>query len=158
MMNQMQQAYPAGAMPALHFDAVEFMTVAIRLAEILDEESHLLAQMNISGMAKLHAEKLRLTQMLESYQAMLRARPDLADALDDDARDKLVQVINGFSQVMTHNFQQVQAARTVNQTVVKAITDSIAEQQHLTVYNRQGGQFCAGAETSGISINLNQQA
>ena len=141
-----------------HFNAEELVAIAVRLAEILDAESKLLAVMDVRGLAQLHPEKLQLTQMLESYQGLLRAQPDLIEDLSEDMRDKLLQVVLGFSQVMEHNFRQVTAARTVNQTVVRAITDSIAEQQHLTVYNKQGNHFRAGADMSGVSINLNQQA
>ncbi|MFZ4124546.1 MAG: hypothetical protein ACOYJ2_00550 [Rickettsiales bacterium] len=142
----------------LHFDVEEFIAIAVRMAEILNDETELLAQMNVRGMAELHHEKLKLTQMLESYQSLLRARPDIIEEVPDETRERLVSVVTGFGKIMEHNFRHVAAARSVNQTVVKAITDSIAEQQHLTVYTKSGGQFRAGAEMSGVSINLNQQA
>jgi hypothetical protein len=140
------------------FDVKELMSVAIRLAEILDEETSLLAKMDIAGLAKLHPEKLRLTQMLEMYQALIKANPAVMEDVPDDMRQKLVQVIAAFGQVMEHNFRQVTTAKIVNQKVVQAITDSIAEQQQLTVYNKSGGQLRYGAQTSGVSINLNQKA
>jgi hypothetical protein len=158
-MSRLHQPSAAGAPPiAIHFDVNELMAVTLRLAEILGEESNMLASMDIANMAKMHPEKLKLTQMLEAYQSMMRARPDLMDDLNENERGNLAEVMSGFSQVMDHNFRQVAAARAVNQTVVRAITDSIAEQQHLTVYNREGNHFRAGVEMSGVSINLNQKA
>lgn len=143
---------------AIQFNVDELIAVTLRLAEILGQESSMLANMEIASMAQLHPEKLKLTQMLEAYQSLMRARPDIMEDLNDDARNSLAEVMNGFTQVMDHNFRQVAAARAVNQTVVRAITDSIAEQQHLTVYNREGNHFRAGAQMSGVSINLNQKA
>lgn len=159
-MNHLRTHTPQAMPPQLvgQFNAEELVAVAVRLAEVLDEETKLLAVMDIRGLAQLHPEKLRLTQMLESYQGLLRAQPDVVDDMSEDMREKLFQIVVGFSQVMEHNFRQVTAARMVNQTVVRAITDSIAEQQHLTVYNKQGNHFRAGADMSGVSINLNQQA
>jgi|GEM_PF-3049826 len=142
----------------LSLDVNELVAVTVRLAEILDEETQLLANMDINGMSRLHPEKLKLTQMMESYQSILRARPDAVDDLPDATRDQLIRVISGFGQIMEHNFRQVATARAVNQKVVQAITDSIAEQQHLTVYTREGNQTYAGVQQSGISINLNQKA
>jgi hypothetical protein len=140
------------------FDAEEMMAVVVRLAEILEQESTMIMKMNTNSMGQLHPEKLRYTQMLESYQALLRARPDIIEDLPDEVRDRLLNVIAGFSSIMEHNFRQVAAAKIVNQRVVQAITDSIAGQQHLTVYNKTGNHFYAGAQQSGISINLNQKA
>jgi hypothetical protein len=158
-MSRLIPSQPQGFEPALlTFNVEELMAVSIRLAEILNEESALLAAMDISGMAKLHPEKLKLTQILESYQALLRAQPDVMEDVPDAMREKLVQVIVGFGQVMEHNFRQVTTAKVVNHKVVQAITDSLAEQQHLTVYNKTGNHFRAGVQMSGVSININQKA
>lgn len=158
-MSRLTSLQPQGVAPALlTFNVEELMAVSIRLAEIMDEESKLLAAMDINGMAKLHPEKLKLTQILESYQAFLRAQPDVMENVSSDMREKLLKVIIGFGQVMEHNFRQVTTAKVVNHKVVQAITDSLAEQQHLTVYNKAGQHFRAGAQMSGVSINLNQKA
>lgn len=157
-MEQLSPAMKPYPNALLHFDAEEFIAVAVRMAEILNEETELLAHMNVRGMANMHQEKLKLTQILEAYQSLLRARPDIIEDVPTEVRERLIYVVTHFGKIMEHNFRHVAAARSVNQTVVKAITDSIAEQQHLTVYTKNGGQFRAGAHMSGVSINLNQQA
>ena len=140
----------------LTFNAEDLMATTFRLSEVMERESCYLAEMNIPEILPLQQEKLELTQKLEAYQAAVRARPELLREMPETVREKLLSMMEQFGQIMADHLRHITAARQVNSKVVQAIFDSIAEQQQVATYTREGTSGIGAVPA--ISITYNQKA
>jgi hypothetical protein len=159
----MQHSFSHGATPRqvppaalLMFDVEDLMATTVRLSQVMERESGYLAEMKITEILPLQPEKLELTQKLEAYQAAVRARPELVREMPETVREKLLQMMDQFGQIMADHVRRITVARQVNSKVVQAIFDSIAEQQQLPTYTREGTSGLTGS--SAISFSYNQKA
>lgn len=144
------------AQPVLDMDMYELITVTARLKDVLIQETEYLKTMQVRELGKLQDEKQKLTKLLESYQQMLAARPELIQALDESSREELGELTEAFSRAVSENLQRTAVARAVNQRVVSAIMEVVTEQHHAGTYNRYGSS--AAPTDMSISFNLNQKA
>ena len=141
--------------PAVPMDIHDLLGVTIQLKDILAKETEHLKQMKVKELGLLQTEKLRLTKLLQSYQALLAANPGLLGELDEDMREELAIETEEFTRIVDENYRRVAVARAVNQRIVQAILDVISEQQHAGTYTKMGMQ---SAPNMAMSFNLNQKA
>jgi hypothetical protein len=138
------------------FDVEELMATTLKLSHVMERESELLSAMRIPELAPLQPEKIQLAQKLESYQAVIRTRPEILREMPETTRDKLFAMTQQFGQIMAEHLRQIAVARAVNGKVVQAIFDTIAEQQHVPTYGKDG--VSGGVAPPPISITYNQKA
>ena len=143
------------ATPIQSLDVHELLDVTIKLKDILAKETQQLKQMKVKELGLLQQEKTRLTKLMESYQALLKAKPDALGELDEATREELGIEMEEFTRVVDENYRRVAVARAVNQRVVQAILDVVTEQQHAGTYTKRG---ISASPNMALSINLNQQA
>lgn len=140
------------------FDALpieEMIEVTGRLTELLNQEVLLLEQMNVTQAGELQPEKIALTQVLEAQKRLIEMQPELIDEVSDDDRAALRGSIEVFNKALQRNVRLVAVAKAVNQRVVQAVLDALAEQQSTGAYTKSG--VTAAAAPQGVSISLNQQ-
>ncbi len=136
-------------------DVAELIAVTTRLTDLLNEEVRLLDAMNITGAGALQAEKDALTRVLEAQKRYIESQPEVMDDITDEEREALTGVVDAFQWALQQNVRLVAVAKAVNQRVVQAIMDTVAEQNSTGAYTKAG--ITAGAPKQGISITLNQQ-
>lgn len=133
----------------------EMIEVTARLTDLLNQEVVLLEQMQVTRAGELQQEKMALTQVLEAQKKLIDAQPELIDAVPDAERDQLRHVVETFHTALQRNVRLVAVAKAVNQRVVQAVFDTLAEQQSTGAYTKAG--MTASAPKGGVSISLNQQ-
>lgn len=137
-------------------DIYELITVTARLKELLSRETEHLKRMEVKELSKLADEKQKLTKIMESYQRLIRQRPELIQALDADSREELAQLTDDFARTVSENLQRTAVARAVNMRVAQAIMEVVTENQHAGTYNKSGS--AALPANMSVSFNLNQKA
>lgn len=157
-MMALHQNVPAPIQPAItgDVDVYELITITARLRDILVRETAHLKAMEIKEIAKLQDEKQKLTKLMDAYQKLIKARPELVRMLDEDSRAELAELSDEFSRALTENMQRTAVARAVNQRVVQAIMEVVTEANHAGTYNKYG--TAAAPANMAISFNLNQRA
>ena len=139
-----------------HIDIDELMDVTARLADILEEETGYLKGMELESLARLQEKKQELTLVMESYQKILRANPDMLKQADADKLAEFSELAEDFTRVVEENFRRTAVARSVNQRVVQTIIDVMSEQNRPATYNRYGNS--STQQDMSLSLNLNQTA
>lgn len=142
---------PAGGM-----DLDDLMDVTARLADVLEEETKYLRDMEIDALAKLHDKKMELTLMLESYQQLLKAQPDMLKSADAEKLAQFTELSEDLTAVVEENFRRTAVARAVNQRVVQTIIETVSEQNRPGTYNRYGNSNLK--QDMSLSFNLNHKA
>ncbi len=142
---------PAGGM-----DLDDLMDVTARLADVLEEETNYLRRMEIDAMAKLQDKKIELTLMLESYQKLLKAQPDMLKSADADKLKEFAELSEDLTAVVEENFRRTAVARAVNQRVVNTIIETMSETNRPGTYNSAGHSNLK--QDMSLSFNLNHRA
>jgi len=146
---------PDVAVPYEGIDVHEMIVVTSRLTELLNQEVALLDAMKIGEAGKLQPEKEALTKVLEAQKKYIESQPEVMGDMTDDEREKLAIVVEEFNAALQRNVRLVAVAKAVNQRVVKAVMDTLAEQNATGTYTKAG--VTINAPTQGISISLNQR-
>lgn len=138
-------------------DVYELMHVTARLRDLMQAEIEHLKTMRIKEMAALQEEKMQLTQLLEAYQRMVDARPELLHGINEEVREELRLLSDEFAAVVSENMKRTAVARAVNQRVVQAIIEVISDQQSPGTYTKNG---TAAVPPGGMAVpfNLNHKA
>lgn len=137
-------------------DVHELINITMQLRDLLTREAEHLKKMEVRELAALQDDKVKLTALLENYQRIIAARPELLQSLDADMREDLADLIDNFTRTVNENFQRMAVARAVNQRVVQAIMEVITEQHHPGTYNKAGS--ATAPNNLSLSFNLNQKA
>lgn len=136
-------------------DVQELLTVTSRLTALLYEEVRLLDTMQIGEAGALQHEKEALTKVLEAQKKYIETQPEVMDEISDEERTELKGVVDAFDEALQQNVRLVAVAKAVNQRVVQAVLDTLAEQNSSGAYTKSG--VATNAPKQGISITLNQQ-
>lgn len=142
--------------PGGDIDVYELITVTANLKDLLERETEYLRSMEIKEVARLQEEKQKLTKLMETYQRLISARPELLRSLDADSREELAELSDQFSRALAENMRRTAVARAVNQRVVQAMMEVVTENQHAGTYNKYGSSALPG--DMAVSFNLNQKA
>lgn len=142
---------PVGGM-----DLDDLMDVTARLADVLEEETRYLRRMELDAMSKLQAKKLELTLVLEGYQKLLKAEPDLLKSADAEKLAQFAELSEELTEIMEENFRRTAVARAVNQRVVNTIMETMSESSRPGTYNRAGTSNLK--QDMALSFNLNHKA
>ena len=140
---------------AVMIDAKDLSMLTARLAQVLAEEVDLLKASKVSDIAKLQEEKLFLIDALEVHKTILKQRPELLDTIPSRDKHDLKQVVDIFEEILRENHQRLLVAKEINEQVVKAISEVVAEKSRKPYYGKHG------VTESGVfehhSVTLNQQ-
>lgn len=134
----------------------EMIEVTKRLTVLLNEEVLFLEKMQVGKAGELQPEKLALTQVLEAQKRLIDTQPELIDDVPAFEREELKDTIEAFHTALQRNIRLVAVAKAVNQRVVQAVLDTLAEQQSTGAYTKAGVTANA-PKSAGLSISLNQQ-
>jgi uncharacterized protein YPO0396 len=160
MMRLNQHASPAPGpeetgLPA-SADLYELITITARLKDVLVRESEHLRKMEMQEVGRLQDEKGKLTKLMESYQRLLSAKPELVRQMDEASREDLAEISEEFSRALADNQRRTTVARAINQRVVQAIMEVVTENQHVGTYNKYGS--ATAPSNLAVSFNLNERA
>lgn len=143
-------------LPAGGMDLDELMDVTARLADVLEEETSYLRNMELDALAKLHEKKTQLLLVLESYHRLLKSQPDLLKQADEQKLKEFAELSEDLTAVVEENFRRTAVARAVNQRVVQTIIETVSEQNRPATYNRYGNASIK--QDMSLSFNLNHKA
>lgn len=156
MMELNAHELPHIEIPAGGMDLDDLMDVTARLADVLEEETIYLRNMEVDALAKLHDKKTELLLMLEAYQRLLKSQPDLLKSADAEKLAQFAELSEDLTAVVEENFRRTAVARAVNQRVVQTIIETVSEQNRPGTYNRYGNSSLK--QDLSLSFNLNHKA
>lgn len=134
----------------------ELMDATLRLSDLLAEESEIMTSLRFKELPKLHEEKVKLTQLLESYQQVMATNPEFLRQADAKTREELLLLTDDLAVSVEENFRKVSVARAVNSRVMQAINDVMREDHGPSTYGRTGHSYAGDAPA--LSFNFNQKA
>lgn len=132
----------------------DLVSLTVRLAQLMAEEADHLADYKVSPIATLNEEKLRLVAALETQKKQLARFENVGALLSEEQRKRISNVAGVFQKVASENFQRLKMARLVNQSVVEAISEVVAEHSRNPSYTRAGHN--AMGVNHNVAITLNQ--
>jgi len=106
----------------------EIIQMASRLIAIMEQETALLARMQIAVIAAGQVEKDRLARNFETKLRALSADKNVSATVAPALRAELQAVMDKFRVAMSANERSLRAAREANERVVKAIVDAAQAQ------------------------------
>lgn len=149
-MNTMNEAteyhIPAVNMP-------DMIAMTARLAQVLAQEVDLLETMKISDIEGLQKEKLVLTSALEKQRKLIEADPSILYTLTPDELEDFQSVASIFNTILEENHRQLLIAKEVNQKIVEAISEVVAEASSGGMYNGKGNSDAPRKDSLAVSIN-----
>lgn len=135
--------------------AKDVTTLTARLAQLLAEEVDLLSAMKVKDIEKLQNEKLFLIEALETHKKILKAHPGLSDTIPSQDKDELREVVAVFQDILAENHRRLQTAKEVNNQVVNAIKQVVAEKSMRPSYNNHGVNGRTAYQS--MSVTLDQR-
>ena len=139
----------------------DFIDVSNRLTELMTAEITSLRAMRPKDIAPLRAEKAALTERYNQYlQAFRSDDPAAPRAANSDERAHVREAVTRLTEVARTNSLALQAARTVNERLVKHVAQTVTQQT-----NSSAGYGATGAAPqpspvrgdSVVSVTLNTQ-
>lgn len=138
---------------------VENLTaVTARLGELMAAENEILRNRRPAELKQHEAEKHRLTGAYAAQMAELRRTPDLLEQVDPRTVAALKAATRRFQDVLAEHRRMLQAARTVAERVMRAISDEAAK-RHAPARSYDGGAHVApafNAARQAVPLTLNQ--
>jgi hypothetical protein len=106
----------------------DIIAAALRLREIIDEETQCLIHLETDALARHMDEKQSLLDRLERQKNLIRRNKEVLAPYSDEEKRDLVVVNRALEQSLTENAMQLLKVREVNRMVVQAIADEIMRQ------------------------------
>lgn len=131
----------------------DVITLTARLAQLLAQEVDLLQAMKVSGIEPLQEEKQLIVSALQRQKIYIEQHPEALELIGAQEREELRSVVEIFDAVLAENFRRLQMARAVNQKMVEAIADAVAESQSNGVYDQKGQADVPTGEAWSIALN-----
>ena len=114
--------------------------VASRLTALMERENAMLAAHDTTGIKSIQDEKLSLTRAYTLGVHNIRKDPARLAAVTQAVRTEMKKVLLRFDETAKRNEAALNAARQVNERVLKAIVDAANSQTPRTSgYSRTGG-------------------
>ncbi len=137
----------------------DFMEVADQLSVLLDQETALLRQHQLSDIESLQESKAALSQIYaglsEEMYDQLRADPgQLPDSLRTELREKTEK----FQASANENKSWLLAALKVNQRIVEAVAEAVLEAEADPDIYIGNGAMNNGKKNAAVHMSLNQLA
>ncbi len=127
----------------LHPRIEALIGVGSRLIELMEREIAILLDMRPGDVAELQDEKSTLTDAYETHLSVLRDEPAMLAALAPPLKDELMRVAMRLNATVAENARALDAARTANERLLKAIVDAVtAERERNAGYSRTGAKAC----------------
>jgi DNA-binding protein H-NS len=153
--DELSEAADQAARTAQHSDGIDVNVLTLlisRLAQLLAQEADLLDAMDMSAVAAMQDEKIKLVDALEKQKKLLSRRNQLREALSDEQREQLGELISIFEEIMQENYKRLLVAKEVNGRVVQAVKDMANEQARQSFYTENGER----AGDPSVCFSLNQ--
>lgn len=125
-----------------------------RLTSIINQEIGLLRAMRTTEIGPLQEEKARLaTAYADAFQAV-RKRPAVVKDADPGSREALKQATAALRVALDENVLAVHAAKDVNERLIRAISDAVAQTKDTApVYTATGASAAAAAGAVSLAID-----
>ncbi len=140
----------------LHPRIEALIAVGSRLIELMEREIAILRDMRPGDVASLQGEKDALAGAYETHLAALRDEPVLLAALAPPLKDELMRVAMRLNATVAENARALEAARTANERLLKAIVDAVAaERERATGYSQTGARLRpAAGRAAPVSLSV----
>jgi len=121
------------------FNAEHMVQVTKRLCQIIESEISLIDEMKLSELNANDAEKLELTEILESYKVILQNNPLVIQNLSKNVVDEMRETSLHFENLLQQDGKQLRKAKKVHQIIMQTIKDVINKRLAASSsYNRNG--------------------
>jgi hypothetical protein len=140
--------------------AATLMALMRDLEGLMGAENALLRDMRLERLRGLQDEKAALAAAYEAELRRLRAAPEVAGALEPEARVALEEGMRRFRAAARTNARRLEAARGVVEGVVKALGSGLSAGRNAGGYYRPGFPAAGGAGRGGgqvVSLALNRR-
>ena len=135
----------------------DILAVTSQLAHLLAQETLLMKQFKITGVAALQEEKLKHLIYLEATDKLLKTNPAIVHTLPQQKIRELAAISGMLTEVMEENHQELLKARATNKKVLEIMTSIIIDKvKEKSGYNRTGkmGNYLGKAGTiPALAIN-----
>ena len=137
--------------------AATLLALMRELEGLMGAENALLRDMRLERLRGLQDEKAALATAYEAELRRLRASPEVAGALEPEARLALEEGMRRFRAAAKANAQRLEAARGVVEGVVKALGSSLSASRNAGGYRpgaaSPGGAGCGGGQVVSLALN-----
>ena len=116
----------------------DLVAVIGRLIAVMDQETALLRAMRSDQIGTLQPEKTRLAGLYVGMVKDIRKHPELLAAVDKAVRGELTEAMTRFEQTAADNERAINAARTANERVLKAIVAAVNSKRSVGTYGNTG--------------------
>ena len=116
----------------------DLLAVIGRLIAIMDKETGLLREMRSDQIGELQPEKTRLAGLYVGMVKDIRKHPELLAAVDQAVRGELTDAMTRFDQAASDNERAINAARSANERVLKAIVAAVNSKRSVGTYGNNG--------------------
>jgi len=137
----------------------EVIRLSDQLASLMTEETELLRKMRIAEIEPLQSQKSALAAAYASAITAVGRRPGQVIDAPTDLRETLRDATRNLQTALDHNMRAVLAAKTVNERLIRVVSDAVAEMR------APGGAYTANGHASSsadaaepISLSVDHQA
>jgi len=105
----------------------EIIRLSGQLASLMTEETELLRKMRIAEIEPLQSQKSALAAAYASAITAVGRRPDQVTDAPADLRQSLREATRSLQTALDQNMRAVLAAKTVNERLIRVVSDAVAE-------------------------------
>jgi hypothetical protein len=116
----------------------DLVAVIGRLIAVMDKETELLRAMRSDQIGELQPEKTRLAGLYVGMVKDIRKHPELLAAIDQAVRGELAEAMTRFDKAAADNERAINAARSANERVLKAIVAAVNSRRSVGTYGNTG--------------------
>jgi hypothetical protein len=116
----------------------DLIAIVGRLIALMDKETAMLRAMRSDQIGTLQAEKTRLAGLYVGMVKDIHKHPELLTAVEQAVRGELTEAMTRFEKATTENERAINAARTANERVLKAIVTAVNARRAVGTYGNNG--------------------
>lgn len=137
----------------------EVIQLSGRLATLMTEETELLRKMRIAEIEPLQSQKSALAAAYAGAISAVERGPDRIAAAPAGLREALREATRGLQTALDHNLRAVLAAKTVNERLIRVVSDAVAEMRAPGgAYTANGRAPSSADAAEPISLSVDHRA
>jgi len=138
----------------------DVLETSLRLSDLITAEVASLRAMRPRDIAPLQEEKAHLAARYDESLRRLRHDPESVKAVDPGRRDQLRRAIERLRGLVGENLRAIDAARTVNEKVLRTIAEAVARQRRPAQGYTAAGTDAAvrsDGDSRAVPLSLNER-
>jgi hypothetical protein len=116
----------------------DLIAIIGRLIALMDKETAMLRLMRSDQIGTLQPEKTRLAGLYVGMVKDIHKHPELLAAVEQAVRGELTDAMTRFEKAASENERAINAARTANERVLKAIVTAVNARRSIGTYGNNG--------------------